>query len=314
MARSSRLRRALGAMLALTMLMSVAAVPVAARGSTGSLPAHIDLPNGFQPEGIESWGRWLFAGSLVDGSIWRGSATSGTGRILVQGEAGLQAAGLHIDRRGRLWVAGAGSGSVRVYSALTGRHLATYEFPTAGFINDLDIVGNTVYATDSANPQLLVIPLRRFGRLPAASAATTRTLGGDYEHVVGAFNANGIAATAGRLIIVQSATGLLFRVNPRTGIAREIDTDGVPMTNGDGLEISGRTLYVVQNRLNQVAVLRLSRSRLSADVRGTITSPDLSVPTTATLTRHGLYVVNARFGTPATPDTPYWITRLPKRP
>ena len=29
----------------------------------------IELPDGFQPEGIESRGRWLFTGSLVDGAI-----------------------------------------------------------------------------------------------------------------------------------------------------------------------------------------------------------------------------------------------------
>ena len=176
MPRSSRLRRALGAMLALTMLLSVAAVPVAARGSTGSLPAHIDLPDGFQPEGIESWGHWLYAGSLVDGAIWRGSAMSGKGRILVEGEAGLQAAGLHIDRRGRLWVAGAGQRlGPRLLGPDAADTCATYEFPTAGFINDLDIVGNTVYATDSVNPQLLVIPLSAVRSTAGRrSAATTR--------------------------------------------------------------------------------------------------------------------------------------------
>jgi hypothetical protein len=40
----------------------------------------------------------------------------------------------------------------------------------------------------------------------------------------------------------------------------------------------------------------------------------VDVPTTATITLGGLYVVNARFNTPPTPDTAYWITRLPARP
>ena len=305
-------RRALAAFLALAMLLVVAIAPAAAHSSRShGLPTRIELPDGFQPEGIESWGRWLYAGSLVDGAIWRGSAVSGKGNILVDGVDGLQAAGLHLDRRGRLWVAGATSGSVRVYSARSGRLLATYDFPTAGFINDLDIVGNTVFATDSVNQQLLVVPLRRGGRLPAPSAATTMPLTGDLAYTAG-FNANGIAAYRGALILVQSNTGFLFKVDPKTGGTTRIDTGGYLVTNGDGLEISGRTLYVVRNQVEIVAVLRLSRDRLSARLVGEISQPDATdVPTTATKTLGGLYVVNARFGTS---ETDYWITRLPARP
>lgn len=45
-------------------------------------------------------------------------------------------------------------------------------------------------------------------------AATTVPLSGDYQHVAGAFDLNGIDATASgtTLLAVQSATGKLFRV------------------------------------------------------------------------------------------------------
>ena len=304
-------RRVIAGLLAISVLLVVAVAPAAARDSRSALPTRIELPDGFRPEGIESFGRWLFAGSLVDGAIWRGSAVSGDGAVFVDGVAGLAAAGLHIDRRGRLWVAGAGSGSVRVYSASSGQLLETYAFPTAGFINDLDIVGNTVYATDSLNPQLLVIPLERAGGLPDPSAATTMPISGDLVYQAG-FNANGIAASRGALIVVQSNTGFLFRVDPDTGASTRIDTDGVLVTAGDGLEIVGRTLYVVRNQVEIVAVFTLSRDRLSADFVGEISKPDeTDVPTTATKTLGGLYVVNARFGTT---ENDYWITRLPTRP
>jgi DNA-binding beta-propeller fold protein YncE len=305
-------RRALAAILALSMLLVAAIAPVAARDARGSeLPTRIELPDGFQPEGIESRGRWLFTGSLVDGAIWRGSAVSGEGKILVEGVDGLQAAGLHLDHRGRLWVAGAGSGSVRVYSAFTGRLLETYPFPSAGFINDLDLVGNAVYATDSVNQQLLVIPLLRSGRLPEPSAATTMPLTGDLVYTTG-FNANGIARSKDSLIVVQTNTGFLFKVDPATGATTRIDTGGYLVTNGDGLEIAGRTLYVVRNQVEIVAVLRLSKDRLSASLVGEISDPAATdVPTTATKTLGGLYVVNARFGTT---EQDYWITRLPARP
>jgi hypothetical protein len=305
--------RRLAMLLGLVMGLSVAVAPaVAAHDSPLDLPERIDLPPGFQPEGIESFGPFLFAGGLRDGAIWRGNAITGEGEILVPGEAGRVATGLHIDRWARLWVAGGPTGTIRVYSILNGRLLRTYTFEGTGFINDLDITRNTVYATDSQNAQLAVIPLRPFGRLPDPSAAHLMPLTGDFELQPG-FNANGIAARKGWLIMVQSNTGLLFRVHPRTGATRQIDTDGYLVTNGDGLELRGRTLYVVRNQDNLVAVLKLSRNLRSARLVGEIIPAEgvVSVPTTATVTLRALWVVNARFGI-ATDE--YWITRLPLKP
>ena len=302
--------------LSLVVLLTMAVAPAAAhggKGGVGGLPARIDLPDGFQPEGIESWGAHLYAGSLADGSIWKADARTGKGRILVQGVAGQAAAGLHLDGWGRLWVAGGPNQTIRVYKARTGQLLQTYTFPTTGFINDLDITRNAVYGTDSVNQQLAVVPLRRWGKLPPPSAARTLPLSGDIQYTAG-FNANGIVARGGSLILVQSNTGLLFRVNSRTGKAKAIDTGGYSVSFGDGLELNGRTLYVVRNQLNLVAVLRLSNDSRRARLVGEITSPDLAIPTTATKTLGALWVVNARFDTPPTPTTDYWITRLPLRP
>jgi hypothetical protein len=138
-------------------------------------------------------------------------------------------------------------------------------------------------------------------------------LTGDIAYQAG-FNANGIARSLGWLILVQSNTGLLFRVDPKTGATTTIDTGGYSVVNGDGLEVAGSTLYVVRNQNNLVADLTLSGDRLQGTLVGEISSVDLSVPTTATTTLRGLYVVNARFGVPPTPDTEYWITRLPRQP
>ena len=62
------------------------------------------------------------------------------------------------------------------------------------------------------------------------------------------------------LLAVQSNTGKLFRINPRTGVTREVDLGGASLTNGDGLLLAGRVLFVVQNRLNQIDVVKLTRS------------------------------------------------------
>jgi len=308
--------RRLTLILGLVMALSIVAAP-AAGAHDGTLPTRIDLPDGFQPEGITAgFHNRLYVGSLANGAIWRGNARTGEGRILVEGVDGRQAVGLHIDWRARLWVAGGGNHTVRVYNALTGRLLQTYTFATDGFINDLVITRKAVYATDSNHQQLAVVPLGRFGRLPEPSAATLLPLSDPDLSYSPGFNANGIVAKDGWLILVQGNEGLLFRVDPRTGATKTIDTGGYSVTNGDGLALKNGNLYVVRNQLNKVAVLNLGADLLSASLVGEITSAnpaDLSVPTTATFALGSLWVVNARFGVMPTP-TEFWITRLPTTP
>ena len=86
--------------------------------------------------------------------------------------------------------------------------------------------------------------------------------------VTGAFIAYGFEVTPDgrKLIIVQSNTGKLFTVDRRTGRTRTIDLDGATVPNGDGLLLKGRTLFVVQNQLNLVAVVKLSRSGRAGEV------------------------------------------------
>ena len=67
--------------------------------------------------------------------------------------------------------------------------------------------------------------------------------------------------------MIQSSTGFLFRFDPETGNATQVDLGGTALVNGDGLLLSGRTLFVVQNRDNQVAVVELN----SAGTEGKVT-------------------------------------------
>ena len=72
----------------------------------------------------------------------------------------------------------------------------------------------------------------------------------------------------------------------------------MPLTNGDGILLRGRQLYVEQNRLNQIAVLRLSADLGSATQIRTLSEAAFNVPTTITDFGRTLYVINAKFGTP----------------
>lgn len=305
-------------LLGLVMGLSLAIAPaVAAHGSNGHhrLPSTIDLPDGWRPEGITAGrGATFYVGSLADGAIWKGNFRTGRGKVFVPGVAGQVAVGVEYDwRNGRIWVAGGGTGDVRAYSARTGKLLRTYHFAaTPSFLNDLVVTRTGVYVTDSLNQQLDVIPLGRHGKLPKPEKAFVLPLTGDIKFQAG-FNANGIVAKSGWLILVQSNTGLLFRVNPRTGFAKAITTT-YSVLNGDGLVLRGQWLYVVRNQNNLVAVLKLGWHLKTARLVGEITSTGLDIPTTATFAAGKLWAVNARFTTAPTPTTEYWITKLKVKP
>lgn len=301
--------------LVLAVLVGLAlVVPTAGMASAGSrsLPDRIELPDGFQPEGITIGpGPVAYFGSRVDGDIYAANLKTGQGRIISQGP-GTASVGLKSDQRGLLYVAGGDAGTARIVSTRTGRILKTYRFASAPtFINDVVLSKNFAYFTDSQRAQLYVVPRAWRGRPAPQSAVRTIPLRGEWQQVAG-FNANGIALTPDRraLLVVQSATGYLFRVNPRTGYATRVDLGSTLLTNGDGLLVKGRILYAVQNRLNQVAVIKLSRSGRSGRLVDTLTSPDFDVPTTVAAYKKYLYLPNARFTTPPTPTTPYWVTRI----
>lgn len=307
------MKRRLSAVLALVMVVTLFAAPASA---ATPFPGRIDLPNGWAPEGITAGrGTTVYVGSLATGSVLTADVRTGMWSPLVS-PAGGPAVGVEYEAgANRLWVAGGPTGQVRVYDASSGSLLETYTFSPAGFLNDVVVTDDAVYVTDSAFAHLDVIPLGDDGGLPDPSEVTMLPLSGDFELVPGQFNANGIVAARGWLIVVNSFTGQLFRVDPATGDATEIRLGaGVDVRFGDGLEVHGGTLYVVQNQLNRVAVFALGPGLAVAVRLGFVSSNTLAVPTTAAWVAGSVYAVNARFGTPVTPDTEYWITRLPARP
>ena len=275
--------------------------------------AVIQLPNGFRPEGIAvGRGTTFYTGSVANGAIYRGDLRTGAGAILIPGVTGLAATGIELDRHKRLWVAGAGTGAARVYSARTGALLRTYQLAMAPtFINDVVVTTKAAFFTDSMKAVVYRVPIGPRGGL---GDAQTIPLGGDYVHVSGAFNLNGIDATrSGKaLVAVQSVNGRLYRINPRTGVARLISLGGESVPNGDGILLDGRRLYVVQNQLNLVAVISLRPGLLSGRVVTRLSDPDFSVPTTIDDLGKRLYAVNARFGIPKPDDAAYQVVQLRK--
>ncbi|MGH3469107.1 MAG: SMP-30/gluconolactonase/LRE family protein [Thermocrispum sp.] len=295
---TAKLRR-LALPIAALLMLALAPSAAAHRG----FPATIGLPDGFQPEGIAIGKRPVaYLGSLADGSIYRADLRNGRGKIISRGP-GTPSVGLKVDHRGKVYVAGGPAGNARVVDTRTGRVLATHQLASGeSFVNDVVLTPRGAWFTDSVNPVLYLVPRNGSPR--------SVPLTGDLVYQEG-FNVNGIARTPdGKgLLVVQTNTGKLFRVEPRTGFTHEVDVNAT-LTNGDGLLLRGRTLYVVQNRDNVVTVLRLDRAGDRARVVDRITDPRFDVPTTVARFGDRLYLPNARFGTPPEPTTKYQVVAV----
>jgi sugar lactone lactonase YvrE len=286
------------------LVLAITLVASPAGAMARPFPDVIQLPDGFRPEGIAIVDTTFYTGSLggVQG-VYRGDIRTGRGSQFIPGNGGMFV-GMKVDDSARLWIAGGGSGAGYVYDTTTmptGRLLASFQLGSGStFVNDVIVTEDAAWFTESRAPRLYRVVIRPGGTIEV----TTVDLTGKIQFVEGVNNLNGIAATpdGSTLIVVNSNTGKLYTIDTETIATREIALGGATMTNGDGILLQGRTLYVVRNRMNQIAVIELSPDLASGTIIGVITSAAFDVPTT--IARHGdaLYAVNARFGT-ANPDT-----------
>ena len=297
------MRRTLPLGLAAGLALALAA-PVAAQEGVD----RIDLPDGWQPEGITTDGESLYVGSLADGAVWKADPITGSGDVLVPGRKDSVAVGMDIGADGRLWVAGGRTGKIRAFDLATGERVANYTVE-GGFLNDVAVTPEAVYVTDSFEPQVVVIPLGDDGTPPPKDAATSLPISGELVYGEG-FNINGIVALPAGLVVVHSGTGELFRIDPTSGDSVRIDTGDADLTTGDGIEPDGSVIHVMRNRANTVASLELDADATTATLIGETTSPDFDVPATTALVGEDLWAANARFGTAGDGDDAYWLTRV----
>ena len=291
------MRRPVLAIAMFVIVLVLAGSPALAAAYPDSIP----LPDGFYPEGIEvGIGHDFYVGSLLDGAVYKGDLRTGEGAVLAAGVEGRFLAGLEYDRRsGLLWAVGGDSGGTKLFAFDGSSGDLVDKIAINGvFLNDLVVTRDALYITDSLADQFWVIPLSNRG----APAGPPRAipLSGDFQFVTEGelpINLNGIDATANgkMLIAVHSTLGVLYRINPVTGEATEIDLGGDAVPFGDGIVLHGRTLYVVQNFANTLAVVELQPDLSSGQVVDSITSELFRVPATADRFGNSLYLVNARF-------------------
>ncbi len=302
-----------------------------------AFPDDIPLPNGFQPEGITvGKGHTAYVGSGFSGAIYQVDLRSGKGDYLVPPSMGQWVLGMDYDpRTDYLYAAGGIFGNLMVYDASSGHLVANYQLTTppmpgqdpTSLLNDVVVTRTGVYVTESFSPFLYKLSLGAGGQLIPGASPQTLPLSGDFQMTTDAplgfpVNANGIDATPDgkHLVIVNLSSGLLYRVDPQSGYADQIDLGGASMLFGDGLMLEagdgGFTLYVARNMMNVIAEVHLGPDLLSGTVARMITSPLLRIPSTVDDLGNGLYAVNARFDVspplqPA-PDVEYNIVRLEK--
>jgi hypothetical protein len=244
-------------------------------------------PQHGNPEGVafDKRSGFFFVSATGDGSIYRGKLgdTATPVPVFIPGAAGQSATGLKV-KHGKLYAAGAATGTIKVYDVDSGALLATFDTKGADssptFVNDLDVTKRgDVYATDSKRPAIYHLTAEEIAAGtpapkpidPADVISTSPEI--PFDASPAAFNLNGIVVDDDRgdeegrhrgdrhghhgdrrgdqLIVVDSATGQLFRVKvgKHAGDARkirELKVEGGPFTGGDGLLVDRGRLIVVQ--------------------------------------------------------------------
>jgi Cu-Zn family superoxide dismutase len=244
-------------------------------------------PQHGNPEGVafDKRSGFFFVSATGDGSIYRGKLgdTATPVPVFIPGAAGQSATGLKVQR-GRLYAAGASTGTIKVYDVASGALLATFDTkggdssPT--FVNDLDVTQRgDVYATDSKRQAIYHLTAEEIAAGtptpkpidPADVISTSPEI--PFNAAPSAFNLNGIVVAddrgddqgrhrgdrhrhqgdrrRDRLIVVDSDTGQLFRVEVGKGgnaarTIRELTVKGGPFKGGDGLLIDRGRLLIVQ--------------------------------------------------------------------
>ena len=307
-------------------------------------PEAISIPAGFESEGIElGKGDEFFLGansfsslfgaafdvphdlSPFAGAIYKGNLRTGEGAILVP-PTGKPVSGLSYDPRTDYLYAATGHGEVLtflpfftrnlldqgviVYDAISGDLVTEITFGDGIAINDVLVTRTGVYCTDSLNADLYKVVLEGGGHLPSTPVVEVMHMPG-FEMVPG-FNANGLVGEfdGRRLVIVNISTGVLYLVDTDSGEASPIQIEGAEQLfpNGDGLYLEGRTLYILQNFSDKIAVVQLSGDLTGGyfvrNIPGEGETNPLNVATTLIGFGNSLYAINTHvfdliFGDPA---------------
>lgn len=287
------------------------------KGAVYTIPGDTVFPEGIALD-RRGHGKRFFVSSTTDGTIFKGNVKGSALAPFAAGGADgrTSATGMTVNR-GRLFVSGAATGKAFVLSTKDGstlKVLDTNAGATPTFMNDTTVADGFAYFTDSQRP--IIFRASTSGATVGDMEAWLDLNGTPFVYEAG-FNANGIVSyDDGRvLVVVQSNTGKLFRINTKTKAVTQIDVGGKTFVNGDGLVAHGSRLYVVQNADNQITEIKLRDGKRSGRVRKVLKSNLFAFPTTAALDGSRLLVVNSQFdkrGPGLSPVLPFTVARVKK--
>jgi sugar lactone lactonase YvrE len=266
------------------------------------------------PEGVafDQRSRAFFVSSTGDGAIYRGSLTRSQVVPYIPGAAGQSAVGLKV-RHGKLYVAGGSTGAIKVYDIASQALLATFDTGSGGFLNDLAVTSHgDVYVTDSLRPTLWHVTRDQVKAGSGTAQALDVSAGIPFQD---GFNLNGIVAkTSHKLVVVQSNTGKLFRIDlgdDGDAIDAIDEVQGVSVPGGDGMLLDDGKLVVVQGGPPaQISFIKLKHGGTRGELRDVRTSKLLNGPSTIDRAKDLYLVVNADF---ATSTKPFTVAGLPRR-
>jgi len=304
---------------------------VSASASQSSSTATIyNLPgSGVFPEGITAADDTFYVTSTSDGAVFRGTVGSPDVSVFLPGGADGRtgAAGMDVtdgddlgDRANYLVIAGGASGKVWVYDTNSGDLVATFTNglgTDATFLNDVAIADNgDVFVTDSRSPALYRIPVgQMIAGVQDGPLETFVSFDGSPFVYGEGFNANGIVENDNEsaLIVVQSSTGNLYRIDKTSKEITQVDLGGATLMNGDGMEMDDDTLYVVRNRNGLIAKVDLDDDGRTGAVTGEITDASFAYPTTVAAVDDRLLVVNSQFDKRGgEPVEPFTVSSVPE--
>jgi sugar lactone lactonase YvrE len=294
------------------------------------------------PEGIafDKHSGSFFVSATGDGSIWRGKLgdTATPVPTFIPGAAGNSATGMKVFK-GKLYVSGASTGTIKVYDVDSGALLAVFNTeganPGPTFINDLVVTRHgDVFATDSFRPAIYHLTADEIaGGTPAPKAINPADVIDTSPEIPfaggGAFNLNGIVESKGgrhrdtSVTVVDTNTGQFFRVdvgatNADRDIA-EIPVEGGPI-HGDGLLVDRGRLLAVEGSVppsvapgfqnGAVAFVKLRHGGREGELEERRGDASLAGPSTIARARDEYLVVNANFAGGSA--GPFTVTGLPR--
>jgi Cu-Zn family superoxide dismutase len=287
-------------------LLCIAALGILCAANSGApassryaLPAVIEYPEGIVYDPAH---HSVYVAGTRSGTITWIDTRTGKSRIVGDGpkseigDAFPGVLGLELYR-GRLWMAGGLTGKIFVAETRHGRRIATIATQSArpGLINDVAMTNGMAYFTDTLFPMIWAVDVR--SRKPAATAIPWLDLTGSPIAYANGPNLNGIAYApiAGALVVGQMNKGLLYRIDVATRAVTPIDVGGETFEGVDGIEVLGRTMFVIRQTAGEIVTVRMASDFRSGRVVNRVKDPELLAPATGAITEDSLVVVNTQF-------------------